>query len=243
MKVTTIIQARVGSTRLPRKVLLPILDKPMLWDVVQRTGQARLVDQVVVATTTNDSDQDIVSLCESEQWPYYRGNEEDLLDRYYQAALQYNADIIVRITSDCPLIDPGLIDEVIDCFLVEQPRVDYVSNTLPPRTFPRGLDTAVFSFAALERAWLEDTNPAWREHVTPYIYRNPEKFQLKGISNAVDHSGMRWTVDTEEDMRFVRKVFEYFGHGDFSWRDVLQVLGDHEEWLKINNHVSQKVVP
>lgn len=232
----------MGSTRLPGKVLMPVLGRPMLWHVVRRTGQARLVDQVVVATTRGVADQAIVSLCEAEGWAWFRGSEEDLLDRYYQAALSYQAGIVVRITADCPLIDPAVVDQVVAAFLQAQP-LDYASNTLPPRTFPRGLDTEVLSFGALARAWQEDTNPAWREHVTPYIYKNPGKFRLRSVAGAEDYSALRWTVDREEDLAFVRTVFAHFGTWRFTWQEVLQALADHPEWLAINRHVRQKTVP
>lgn len=243
MRIVAIIQARMGSTRLPGKVLMNILDKPVLWHVIQRTCQAKLIDEVVVATTTNEADQAIVSLCQAQGWPYFRGSEGDVLDRYYQTAKHYHADVIVRITSDCPLIDSEVTDQVIKTFIEGQPKLDYSSNTLPPRTFPRGLDTEVFSLSTLERAWREDANPATREHVTPYVYRHPEKFQLQGITNNVDYSYMRWTVDTLEDLIFVRKIFEHFGGNGFSWQDVLLVLNEHPEWQEINRHVQQKVVP
>lgn len=243
MRIVAIIQARMGSTRLPGKALMNILDKPMLWHVVQRTCQTNLIDEVVVATTTNEADRAIVSLCQEHGWPYFQGSEEDVLDRYYQTAMQYRADVVVRITSDCPLIDYGEIERVIKTFIEGQPKLDYVSNTLPPRTFPRGLDTEAFSQSALERAWREDADPASREHVTPYVYRHPEKFHLQGVTGNIDYSYMRWTVDTLEDLTFVRKIFEHFGGNGFSWRDVLQVLNEHPEWLEINSHVQQKVVP
>ena len=241
MKTVAIIQARMGSTRLPGKALIDIQGKPMLWHVVNRTRPVKLLDEVVVATTTNEADQAIVSLCEAEGWLYYRGSEEDVLDRYYRAALDYGADIIVRITSDCPLIDPGIVDVVIKAFLQEQ--ADYASNTLPPRTYPRGMDAEVFSFTSLERAWKEDTNPALREHVTPYIYRHPERFKLVRVAHEVDLSQMRWTVDTVEDLTFIRKIYDCLGSADFQWEDVLNVLSKHPELSKINENVKQKVVP
>lgn len=243
MRVVAIIQARMGSTRLPGKVLMKVLDNPMLWHVVCRTRLARRVDEVVVATTTTNADQAIVSLCESEDWLYFRGSEDDVLDRYYRAALYHRADVAVRITSDCPLIDPEVIDRVIKEFVDGQPELDYVSNTLQPRTFPRGLDVEVFSFPALQKAWTEDSNPTWREHVTPYLYRHPEHFNLRSVTNAVDYSNMRWTVDTPDDLAFVRKIYEHFKNARFSWRDVLKALSKHSEWLQINRDVKQKVVP
>ena len=136
--------------------------------------------------------------------------ELDVLDRYYQAALAREADVIVRITSDCPLIEPQIIDQAVNEFVSSYPDVDYASNGLM-RTFPRGLDVEVMSFGALEKAWLEDNNPAWREHVTPYIQRNPDLFSIHGVINEVDYSHMRWTVDTPEYLAFVRRIYDHFG--------------------------------
>jgi spore coat polysaccharide biosynthesis protein SpsF len=240
MKTVAIVQARMGSTRLPGKVLQDLAGEPMLARVVNRTCRAKTLQEVVIATTTNTVDDVIVKLCEARGWSWFRGSEEDVLDRYYHAAKKYQADFIVRITSDCPLIDPEVIDHVVQEFLERQPEVDYASNTWPRRTFPRGLDTEVMRMDVLERAWREDRNPAWREHVTPYIYRNPDRFRIHNVVSPVDYSAMRWTVDTQEDLAFVRKVYDYFGHDRFSWREVLKVLEEHPEWVEINRGVRQK---
>ena len=242
MKVVAIIQSRMGSTRLPGKVLTDLAGEPMLVRVVNRVSRATVLDEIVVATTTRLQDERIVALCYANGWPCFQGSEEDVLDRYYRTAQVYQADVVVRVTSDCPLIEPQVIDLVVREFLARQPEVDYVANILPPRTFPRGLDTEVMSLEALERAWREDENPAWREHVTPYIYRHRERFSCYGVTNEVDYSSMRWTVDTPEDLAFVRRIYEHFGHGRFSWREVLAVLEENPEWLEINRHVQQKAV-
>lgn len=232
----------MGSTRLPGKVMMDLGGRPILHRVVTRTLRSTLLDEAVVATTAQEADRAIVEYCRQQGWPCFRGSEDDVLDRYYRAASDCGAEIVVRITSDCPLIDPEIIDMVVGKFLSSRD-LDYASNTLPPRTFPRGLDVEALSYAALERAWKEDGNPSWREHVTPYIYRHPEKFSLHGVYNDVDCSSIRWTVDTPEDLAFVRKIYEYLGNDGFSWRDVLQVLGKHPEWLEINRHIKQKQVP
>jgi len=242
-KIVAIIQAHIGSTRLPGKVLLDLAGEPMLARVVNRIQRAKTPEEVVVATTVNPADAAIVRLCGERGWPCFRGSEEDVLDRYYQAARRFGGDAVVRITSDCPLIDAGIVDRVVQKFLDRQPEVDYASNTLPPRTFPRGLDVEVMSLTALERAWREDDSLAWREHVTPYIYRHPEEFKLHPVANDVDYSYMRWTVDTAEDLGFVRKIYEHFGNDRFSWRDVLRVLEEHPEWVEINWYVVQKEAP
>lgn len=242
MKVVAVIQARMGSTRLPGKVLLDLAGEPMLARVVNRSRRAEMLDKVVVATTKKSRDNAIVELCESRGWLYSRGSEDDVLDRYFQTAKQYDTDVVVRITSDCPLIEPDIIDMGVQEFLQGE-SIDYVSNTLPPRTFPRGLDVEVIAFEALERAWREDDTSAWREHVTPYIHRHPEEFALKAITNDQDYSFMRWTVDTPEDLAFVRRIYEHFGHDRFSWHDVLALLKVHPEWLQINRSIVQKSIP
>jgi spore coat polysaccharide biosynthesis protein SpsF len=242
MKVVAIIQARMGSTRLPGKVLLDLAGEPILGRVMNRTQRAQTLVEVVVATTVQPVDDAIVRLCAERGWPCFRGSEEDVLDRYYQTAMAHQADVVVRITSDCPLIEPEVIDRVVREFLDLQPEVDYSCNVLPRRTFPRGLDTEVMRFDVLERAWQEDHNLASREHVTPYIYHNPDLFRIHGVTNEVDYSHLRWTVDTPEDLDFVRRIYDHFGHDHFTWQEVLEVLEEHPEWLEINRTVQQKVL-
>lgn len=238
MKTVCIIQARMGSTRLPGKVLQPLLDKPLLFWDVYRVKKARLIDEVLIATTTDSRDDAIVELCNSAGWGYFRGSEDDVLDRYYQAAQKQHAGVVVRVTSDCPLIDPQVLDYILAGFYAAAPAVDYASNSIM-RTYPRGLDTEVFTFAALETAWRED-NSSWREHVTPFIYNHPERFRLLPVTNPTDYSHHRWTVDTPEDYELVRRIYEHFGHGEFGWRDVLDVLDQHPDWVAINQHIEQK---
>jgi len=238
MSTVCIVQARMGSTRLPGKVLQPILGKPMLWWVMHRLSRCRQTDQVVVATTTSRLDDPLVELCKQEHWPAFRGSEVDVLDRYHGAAKQFRADHIVRVTSDCPLVDPTVTDRTVATFLSIAPAPDYVSNTLE-RTYPRGLDTEVFSMQALVTAWEEDRSP-WREHVTPFLYRNPERFRLHGVTNPVDFSHYRWTVDTPEDLELVRQVYSHFGHGGFAWQQVLEAYGQHSEWTELNCNIEQK---
>jgi len=241
-RVVAIIQARMGSTRLPGKVLLDLAGEPMLGRVVNRSRRAAMLEEVVVATTTKPADEAIVELCAACGWLCFRGSEDDVLDRYYRAAMQHQADVVVRITSDCPLIEPQIVDRLVREFLDLQPGVDYACNVLPRRTFPQGLDIEVMRFDVLERAWCEDLNPAWREHVTHYIQRHPDLFRIHGVLNEVDYSHVRWTVDTPEDLAFVRRIYDHFGHDRFSWREVLAVLEQHPEWLEINRHVQQKVI-
>jgi spore coat polysaccharide biosynthesis protein SpsF len=221
--------------------MLPLLDEPMLTRVVRRTSRAATLDEVVVATTVDTADEPIVSLARDEHWALVRGSETDLLDRYAVAARTHAADIVVRITSDCPLIDPALIDETVTAF--EQGGVDYASNSLEPRTFPRGLDVEVISRQALERAWRDDGNPAWREHATPYIYRHPESFRLLRVDADADYSGHRWCVDTPEDYELVRRIYAALGHDRFGWREALAIVEENPDWATINSRIVQKQVP
>ena len=241
MKVVAIIQARMGSTRLPGKVLMEMAGEPMLLRVVQRTSRAQVVDEVVVATTIVPGDDAIARLCEEGGWCYYRGSEEDVLDRYRGTAKEYAADVVIRITADCPLIEPEIIDEAVRRFQAD-PRLDYLSNTLPPRSYPRGLDAEVFSVPALERAWQEASTIAHREHVTPYIWQQPDRFCLGSLRNNRDLSAMRWTVDTADELDLVRRIYSHFGHSRFSWREVLRLLEENSSWLEINRHVQQKEI-
>ncbi len=241
-RVAAIVQARMGSSRLPGKVMRDLAGEPMLVRQMKRLYRAKLLDDIVIATTTDPSDEEIVTVCNTHGWNYFRGNDRDVLDRYYKAARSFSADIVVRITSDCPLIEPVIVDQVIDVFLNRAPAIDYVTNVLPRRTYPRGLDTEVISIGALECSWREDTNMQWREHVTQYIHHNQDRFRIQGVTNDTDLSFMRWTVDTSEDLQFVSRIFEHFCNDLFSWRDVLVYLDEHPELLDINRHIQQKVV-
>lgn len=238
MNVVAIIQARVGSTRLPGKVLRPLAGKSMLAQVVQRTQWSRRISKTVVATTDCPADDAIASLCDDLQISYFRGSEVDVLDRYYQAAKKFQSDAVVRITSDCPLIDPGIVDDAVAAFQERQPGLDYLTTF----QFPRGLDTEVFSFSALGQAWREDTNPAWREHVAVFIYRNPNRFQIGELRCTRDLSHLRWTVDTPEDFELVGKIYEYFGHNRFSWLEALAAVEAHPDWSNLNCHIRQKTI-
>jgi|HubBroStandDraft_6_1064221.scaffolds.fasta_scaffold00065_26 spore coat polysaccharide biosynthesis protein SpsF len=238
-KVVAIVQARMGSTRLPGKVLADIQGHPMLWYVIRRTRAVETVDEVVVATTTEPADNAIVAFCREHEVSSFRGSETDVLDRYYHAARQHDAQIVVRITSDCPLIDPEVIDKTVRAFLDEQP--DYASNCVL-RTYPRGLDTEVMSFRALELAWGEACQPYQRAHVTPYLYRNPGQFRILSVTGDEDYSACRWTVDTPEDLEFVRAVYARFEGKGFAWGDVVKLMEREPELAWINRSVAQKAL-
>ncbi len=235
---TAIIQARMSSTRLPGKVLLDLAGQPMLARVVQRARRAHTIDRVIVATTVEPEDEPIVALCRSRGWSVSRGSRDDVLDRYYQAALADGADRVVRITSDCPVIDPSVIDQVVTQLTAG---VDYASNINPKRTYPRGLDVEVFNFAALSTAWHEDREPTGREHVTPFLYRHPERFRIALVeSDKPEAASHRWSVDTPEDYELLRRICEHFQAVDFTWLEVLDVLAQHPEWVDLNRHIEQK---
>jgi spore coat polysaccharide biosynthesis protein SpsF len=207
MKTAIIVQARMTSTRLPGKVLKPVLGKPLLEYQIERLQRVKLANEIVIATTTNETDEPIVELCNRLAVAYFRGSEEDVLGRYYQAATEHKADLVVRVTSDCPLIDPKVIDEVINLYLKNQSNYDYVSNSLE-RTYPRGMDTEVFSFSTLQQAFWEATAQPDREHVTPFIYRQPARYSLGHVIYSEDCSHHRWTVDTAEDFELIQKIIE-----------------------------------
>ena len=231
----------MGSTRLPGKVMLDLAGQPMLIRVVNRVRRAVTVDEVLVATSDNPANDRIASLCHDHKVPCFRGSEDDVLDRYHRAALEFTAEAVVRVTSDCPLADPGIIDRIVREFIMAHPGVDYISNVMP-RTFPRGLDVEVFSVEALVEAELSERDPGLREHVTMPIYRHPDKFVCVNIKNDTDLSGMRWTVDTIEDYELVRRIYDYFGNDTFDWKQVVTLLNYNPEWLELNRHIQQKTI-
>lgn len=241
-RVVAIIQARMGSSRLPGKVLRDIHGKPMLAWVVERTRKASSVSEVMVATTSDPSDDMIEQVCRQMNVPCFRGNIYDVLDRYYQAAREAQAEVVVRITADCPLIDAGLIDMVVQRFLEE--KVDFAANRLPPpyqRTYPIGLDVEVVSFTALQRAWQEAREKHEREHVLPYLYESPGRFKTLMVDHETDLGSYRWTVDTFEDLEFIQKLFTLLPDTEnFTWLDVLKIVEKNPQLSEINAGVSHK---
>jgi spore coat polysaccharide biosynthesis protein SpsF len=224
----------MGSTRLPGKVLMPIAGTPLVQRVVERVAAAKKVDQIIVATTEDSSDNELAGFLQGLRIvKVYRGARDDVLDRYYQCALLAEADIVVRITADDPLKDPEVIDLAISAMHGDA-TLDYVSNTLVP-SFPEGLDVEVFRFAALSKAWHEASLESEREHVTPYIWKHPELFLVQNISYQRDLSSWRWTVDKPEDVLFMTEVFKWFsGQPLVSFREVISWLDAHPEIRSIN---------
>jgi spore coat polysaccharide biosynthesis protein SpsF (cytidylyltransferase family) len=242
-ETVAIIQARMGSTRLPGKVLEDIGDEPMLWHVYERAQCASLVDRVVVATSTEPGDDAVASFCEERDVRCFRGSEEDVLDRFYRAAVDIGADAVVRLTADCPLLSPPVIDRVIRTY--QSSDAEYVTNILE-YTHPDGLDVEVFEFEALAVAWEEASEPEEHEHVTPYI-RESNQFSAENVQNVLNLSVyqfvdedtiLRWTVDYPEDLEFVRAVYDRLtasGHWVFDQQSVLELLERAPELRDIND--------
>jgi spore coat polysaccharide biosynthesis protein SpsF len=289
--IVSIIQARMASTRLPGKVLLDIAGKPMLQWVVERAGLAETVDRVVVATTIDPSDNPVAEFCESQGYAFTRGSVHDVLDRYVETARRFEAEIVVRLTADCPLLDPGLVDATvgllfgsrfqvpgsrfsnqrcsrpqIESVVLSEPGtwnlepgtipLDFATNRLPPpwtRTYPIGLDVEAATMEALERAWAETAEKHHREHVMPYFYDDlpagplengrtyitSRRFHVAQLHNATDHSAVRWTVDTPEDLAAVRALAERLP-SEFTWLEALQIWRSHPEIAAINSQVQHK---
>ena len=240
MSCAIIIQARMTSTRLPGKVLQPVLGKPLLVYEIERLRRCQLADLLIVATTVNATDDPVVALCDALKVPVYRGSEGDVLSRYYETAVQYGVETVVRVTADCPIIEPTVVDAVIERFLSANGSLDYVSNTLV-RSYPRGLDVEAFSASVLKQAHQEATDNAHREHVTPFFYTQPERFRLASVVADTDWRQHRWTVDTPEDFELISRVLTalYPTNPNFQLADVLHVLEQNPEWPLLNAHVEQ----
>jgi spore coat polysaccharide biosynthesis protein SpsF len=258
-RIVAIIQGRMSSSRLPGKILADIAGQPMLARVYTRTSRAKTLDEVIFATTTDPSDDPVAEYCAFSGIPFTRGSLFDVLDRYYQTALQAKADVVIRITADCPVIDPELIDDVVNT-LLEGP-YDFVCNRLPPpgrRTYPIGLDVETCTFKVLKKAWKEAKEPQHREHAMPFFYEgmeltrrsrtletgvSPRGFSIALLHHTTDFGEYRWTVDTPEDLKFMRKVYSRFdGRDDFTWKEVLDLVHDEPKLMEINAEVQHKTL-
>ena len=240
-KVVCIIQARTGSTRLPEKVLTMIKDQPMIVHVLNRLRKSKKIDQIILATTNLPEDERLTDLASSQKIDSFAGSEHDVLDRFYQAAKRYQAEIVVRCTGDCPVIDYQVTDMIIDKHLKSSN--DYTSNTVT-RTYPRGLDTEVINFEVLEQSAGAAKKPYEREHVTPYLYQHPEFYSIgqveaEGIRRQPD---LRLTVDTQDDLNFISKIFDFLYEQNpyFLIDDILKLLDQEPKLKKMNSHVKQK---
>lgn len=241
MKVVAIIQARMGSTRLPGKILKTVNGKSLLLYQIERLRDCKRVDEIIIATTDKTQDNVIEEFCKKIDISVFRGSENDVLSRYFFAAQKSKAQTIVRITSDCPLIDPQIVDSVVE-FYQKNP-FDYVSNVME-RTFPRGLDTEVFSFESLTKVYNEAREEEEREHVTLHYYRNPDQFSIGSLMNEQNLSHFRLTVDTEEDFDLIQKIINhlYKKNTKFRLADIVELMNINPDWFKINSHVEQKKV-
>ena len=232
--IVAIVQARMSSSRLPGKVLLPLMGKPMLARQIERIKRARSLESVIVATSTNSDDDEIASMCAGRGIECERGSLVDVLDRYYRIAERCRPQHIVRLTGDCPLTDPIVIDAVVDFACAGA--YDYASNTLEP-TFPDGLDVEVCTYSALERAWKEAKLPSEREHVTPYIKKHPDFFR-GSFKFHQDHSAQRWTVDEPEDFAVVKRIYEALmpDNPAFGMQEIIEFIAGHPEIASLNSH-------
>jgi spore coat polysaccharide biosynthesis protein SpsF len=239
--IVVVVQARMGSTRLPGKVLLPVAGRPMLSYQLERLRRCRRVDRIVVATSVLPADDAVVAFCEQESTAVVRGPELDVLARFELAAQASGADTVVRVTADCPLLEPALVDQAIETFAAGD--CDYLSNMRPP-TWPYGMAVEVMSRRALGEAAAEARDPAEREHVTPFLYWRPARYRLRSITRQPDLSALRWTVDTPEDFELVSRILGalYPVRPHFTSGDVLALLQRHPDWIEINRHVEQKTV-
>lgn len=232
--ILAIVQARVSSSRLPGKVLKPILNKPMIVHQIDRIKNSKLINKIVLATSENSSDDALVEVCSKYEIEVYRGSLENVLERFYKCAKNYVPEQIIRLTGDCPLIDWNIIDRTVELHLIENN--DYTSNTLEP-TYPDGLDVEVMSYNALEMAYRNARLPSEKEHVTPYIYNHKELFKVGCLKNNIDLSGLRWTVDETEDFEVITQIYEtlFPKNPKFLLEDILIFLNRNPGIVKINS--------
>jgi spore coat polysaccharide biosynthesis protein SpsF len=240
MKTGIITQARMTSTRLPGKIMLEVKNKPLIKYHTDRLLQSGL--PVFIATTENSTDDVVVSFAEKEQLSVFRGKEDDVLSRFYYCARENGLTTMVRVTSDCPLIDGGLIRQHVEAYLQRNNPYLYLSNTVT-RSFPRGFDFEIFSFTMLEQAFCEAKKDFEREHVTPFFYKNPPApLTCEAIVTDTDHSHIRITVDTAEDFHLIRKLLVEHQAATLTWKEIVHIFEQHPELLAINSHIEQKKV-
>lgn len=241
MTFTAIIQARLGSSRLPGKIFLPLAGNPLLWHVVDRVSQTKMIDKIVVATSQSPQDDCVETWARQNGLHWYRGSEQDVLARYYHTATCFKAENIVRITADDPFKDPEVIDRVIE--LYQEGGYDFAYNT-KPATFPEGLDVEVFSIGSLEAALQDTKDPYDREHVTPYLYRYPHRFLQGNLTNDPDLSFLRWTIDTPADYQMAANIYDkLYGNGNlFLMQDILDFLEENPKMIEINQNIKRSAM-
>ena len=238
-KIGCIIQARMGSTRLPGKVMMNVEDqKPVLYFVIKQLQECKLIDKIIVATTTNEEDEEIVNYIKNLGIDCFRGSPKDVLDRYYQCAKEYSISSVVRIPSDKPLIDPEIVDKVISMF--ENNSYDYITNFLPNPTFPSGTEVEIFSINALKKAWENAKLPSEKEHVTPYFSNHQDEFKITHIKNSENLSHLRWAVDKMEDLKLVRKIVSKIKKRPILMKNIVDLFSKEPELTEINKNVNRK---
>ena len=242
MKVNAIIQARCGSTRLPNKIFADIDGKPLLWHVVNRLTYVKSIDEIIIATTTNPADDRIEEWCSEQNVKCYRGSENDVLNRYYEASVANPSDVVVRITADDPFKEPSVIDKVITTLIEDG--YDLVTDNFPP-SFPEGLDCEAFTFDVLRTMEMSTQDSFEREHVTQYVYHNPDKFRIGNVSSGTNLSHYRWTIDSEEDYQMVKAVYgnrDKDAQGILLMDEILSILKKNPEIAEINSTVKRSAM-
>lgn len=241
MNTVAIVQARMTSTRLPGKVLLEVLGRPMLSYQLERVAKVTAIDRIVIATTTNATDDPVAAFAAAGGLGLHRGSETDVLGRFQGAAAAYDAEVVVRLTGDCPLADPDVIALLLRRYSEAEPACDFVTNAIP-RSYPAGLDAECFSRDALEIAAAEASDDYDREHVTPFLYRNPDRFRPLSIVCEPNLSEERWTLDEPDDFQLIRRILEtlYPARPDFRMADVLALLDARPDWRALNQSVQDK---
>lgn len=239
--ISAIIQARVDSTRLPNKIFAEIEGQPLIWHVVNRLKKSKYLDSIIIATTVNPNDDKIEEWATENQIKFFRGSEDNVLKRYYDAAKHFNATEIVRITADDPFKDYQIMDQVIEKFYAEN--ADFACNNKPP-SFPEGLDIEVFRFAAIERAYMNAKTNFEKEHVTQYFYKNPDLFKISTTSYHKNISYLRWTIDEDDDLEMARKVYKnlYYINENFLMNNILELIENNPEISSINNKVNRSTL-
>jgi len=232
------IQARMASSRLPKKVITPIEGRPMISIIIDSLNSSQLITKNIVLTSNEKTDDPFVDLLKSRNIDFLRASQEDVIERYYLAAKKENADLIVRITGDCPLVDPAIVDEVISQTIEHS--ADYCSN-VGDRTFPRGYDVEVFTFEVLEKMYNEVTDPIEREYVTIHIRKNPNLYKIHNVSSKFNHPEWRVCVDTSEDLELIKEIFKHYKNKkQISYNDVISLFEQYPDLPKINSHVQQR---
>ena len=242
-KVVAVVQARMGSSRLPGKVMKTICDKPVIELMLERLSKSKLIDEIVVATTTLNDDDVIFECAQNLNYSVFRGSELDCLDRHYQVGKKFDAKFVAKITPDCPFIDPEIVDNVINYFLKYSDKFDYVSNGHPP-SYPDGLDMEIMSLSTLETAWKHSVDPIEREHTTTYIWKNPDIFKIGNVLMPGEtnlFTTERWTLDYPEDFEFTKQIYQnlYRDGNIFLMDEILEFLSKRPEIKKINSHLCE----